>query len=91
MQGFQCTDDWCSCVASSGGRMTWEKMGEEGQKKVNEMRELESSDDIDDPAIRLAVTLLLLGEGEPSSQEDILAIRKKKMVGVPQVRIETGS
>ena len=39
----------------------------------------------------LLLCYLLLGAGEPSSQEDILAIRKK-MVGVPQqVRMETGS
>eukprot|EP00092_Neocalanus_flemingeri_P018656 GFUD01020202.1.p1 GENE.GFUD01020202.1~~GFUD01020202.1.p1 ORF type:complete len:1186 (-),score=434.58 GFUD01020202.1:127-3684(-) len=57
-----------------------ERMGEgvsnKEASKEKEVRELESSDDADDPDISEAVALSMVGEGEPS-QEDIFKMIKK--------------
>ena len=74
---------------SEGGFQTLSERGE-GEEFVD-MNVIIIATYNDDPEIRLAVAVLLLGAGEPSSQEDILAIRNK-IVGVPQqVRMEIGS
>jgi len=57
-----------------------ERMEEGGSikkgSKEKEVRELESSDDADDPDVSEAIALSMVGEGEPS-QEEILEIIKK--------------